>query len=170
MLTVTLPQRATPKGLAPPDIAWALTSGDFVADPRFGLASDNPIRSAVILLLFTNCACERAQLRFEHGGDRRGWAGDSFGVDPRRGEQALGSTLWLLRRSKLDAKIAAKAEIEAQRALQPLIAQKVAASITAVAAIAGRGDQLQLAITLNARDGRPVYSDRFDVLWKAQAP
>lgn len=169
MLTITLPQRATPKGLAPPDIAWAQTSGDFVADPVSGLVADNPIRSAIVQLLFTHCACERSQLRFEHGGDRRGWAGDSFGIDPRRGEQPLGSTLWLLRRSKLDAKIVARAEIEAQRALQPLIVQKLASSIQATGAIAGRGDQLQLAITLSARDGRPVYSDRFDVLWKAQA-
>jgi phage gp46-like protein len=169
MITITLPQRTTPKGLAPPDIAWTGTSGDFVADPVFGLVADNPIRSAVIMLLFTNCACEPAQLRFEHGGDRRGWAGDSFGIDPRRGEQPLGSTLWLLRRSKLDAKIARQAEIEAERALQPLVAQKVAASVTALGAIAGRGERLDLAITLNARDGRPVYSDRFDVLWKAQA-
>ena len=169
MITITLPQRASPKGLAPPDIAWAGTSGDFVADPIFGLVSDSPIRSAVIMLLFTNCACEPSQLRFEHGGDRRGWAGDSFGLDPRRGEQPLGSTLWLLRRSKLDAKIARQAEIEAERALQPLLIQKVAASVAATGTIAGRGERLELAIALNTQDGRPVYSDRFDVLWKAQA-
>lgn len=168
MLTITLPQRAMPKGLAPPDIAWTGTAGDFVADPTFGLVSDDPIRSAVIMLLFTNAACTPSQLRFEHGGDRRGWAGDGFGLDPRKGAGALGSTLWLLRRSKLDVKVARQAEMEAERALQPLVTQKIAASVTAAGTIEGRGDRLALAITLNARDGRPVFADRFDVLWKAQ--
>lgn len=169
MISITFPQRAMPSGLAPPDIAWAGMSGDFVEDPVFGLASGNPIRSAIIQLLFSHAACEPADLRFEHGGDRRGWAGDSFGVDLRRGEQPLGSTLWLLRRQKLDAKIARRAEVEAERALQPLIRQKIAASIGAAGTIGGRGDKLDLAITLRARDGRPVFSDRFDVLWKAAA-
>lgn len=169
MITISFPQRAMPPGLAPPDVAWAVTSGDFVEDPVFGLASQNPIRSAIVQLLFTHAACEPAELRFEHGGDRRGWAGDSFGVDPRRGEQPLGSTLWLLRRERLDAKIARRAEIEAVRALQPLIRQKIATSVVATGTIAGRGDRLDLAIVLQARDGRPVFSDRFDVLWKAAA-
>jgi phage gp46-like protein len=169
MLSITFPQRAMPPGLAPPDIAWTGTSGDFVEDPVIGLISQNPIRTAIIMLLFTHAACEPSELRFEHAGDRRGWAGDSFGIDPRRGEQPLGSTLWLLRREKLDAKIARRAEVEAVRALQPLIRQKLAASVAATGTIAGRGDKLDLAILLQARDGRPVFSDRFDVLWKAAA-
>lgn len=167
MLTIILPQRAMPAGLAPPDIAWNGTVGDFIADAAFGLRSGNPIRTAIIMLLFSHTACERRDLRFEHGGDRRGWAGDSFGIDPRRGEQALGATFWLLRRDKLSAKLVRKAEIEAVRALQPLIRQQIAVSVSAAGEVSGRSDMLALAITLTGRDGRPVFSDRFDILWKA---
>lgn len=169
MLTVTLPQRAMPAGLAPPDIAWNGTAGDFTADAMFGLKSGDPIRSAIAMLLFSHAACARSELRFEHGGDRRGWAGDSFGIDPRRGEQPLGATFWLLRREKLSTKLVRKAEIEAVRALQPLVRQQVAVSVSATGEIGGRGDMLALAITLTGRDGRPVFSDRFDILWKAAA-
>ncbi len=119
------------------------------------------------MLLFTDAACAPGDLRFEHAGDRRGWIGDAFGVDAAAGEQALGSTLWLLRRSKLDAAVARAAEAEALRALQPLIRQKVAASVTVTATIAGAGDRLDLAVTLSRLDGSPVFAARYDLVWRS---
>lgn len=169
MLTISYAERVSPAGLAPPDIGWSGTVGDFIEDPVFGLVTGNPIRSAILTLLYTNVACDPSELRFEHGGDRRGWAGDGFGIDPRRGEQPLGSTLWLLRRQKLNPVIARKAEVEAVRALQPLVRQQIATSVKASGAIADANDRLELAIDLTAKDGRPVFSDRFDILWKAVA-
>lgn len=169
MLTISYAERVSPAGLAPPDIGWSGTVGDFVEDAMFGLATGNPIRSAILMLLYSNVACDPSELRFEHGGDRRGWAGDGFGIDPRRGEQPLGSTLWLLRREKLDPTIARKAEVEAVRALQPLVRQQIATDVRASGVIAGASDRLELTIELTAKDGRPVFSDRFDVLWKAVA-
>lgn len=169
MLTVTLPDRLGPAGLAAPAIVFDGFVGDFAAVSPGGLSPGDPIRSAVVMLLFTDAACAPEDLRFEHAGDRRGWAGDGFGLDQGRGEQPLGSRLWLLRRSVLDRAVAQAAEIEAVRALQPLVAQGIAREITAMATIAGRADRLDLAIALKARDGRPVYSDRFDLVWKAAA-
>lgn len=168
MITVSLPDRVLPPGLSPPDIGWNGFVGDFVEGPT-GLVAANPIRTAISMLLFTNAACERAELRFEHGGDRRGWAGDGFGIDPAKGEQPLGSTLWLLRRQVLNEAVARRAEAETVRALQPLVRQKVAEKVTAEALIAAARDRIEMTIGLNTRSGRPVFSDRFDIVWKAAA-
>lgn len=165
MFKVTL-QDVAPAGLAPPDIAWSGFVGDFAPAPVGGLRASDPIASAVIMLLFTDAACAPDELRFEHDGDRRGWVGDAFGVDEARGEQPLGSTLWLLRRSALTEAIARRAAEEAERALQPLVAQGIAARVAASARIAGAFDRLELTVDLIRRDGRPVFSDRFDLVWK----
>ncbi len=155
-----------PEGLAAPDIGWTGFVGDFVPDAVFGFVGQNPIKTSILMLLFTDVACEPAQLRPEHNGDRRGWVGDGFGIDATRGEQPLGSTLWLLRRSVLNEQVAFEAEAECVRALQPLVRQGIATSVLATARINGARDRLELAITLKARDGRPVFADQFDVLWK----
>lgn len=168
-ITITPLAPAGGPSLLAPAIGWDGFTGDFVADPVTGLATGDAIRSAILMLLESDVACAPEELRFEHGGDRRGWAGDGFGIDAARGEQPLGSTLWLLRRTVLNADVVRRAEAEAIRALQPLVRQRLAESVSARGEIAGVGDQLHLFIDLKRRDGRPVFSDRFDLLWRAAA-
>jgi phage gp46-like protein len=158
MITIRPLDRAGAGDLAPPDMVWTGFAGD--VDPE---SNRQAIRSAVLMLLFTDARCDPEELRAEHAGDRRGWVGDGFAG---AGEGSLGSKLWLLRRSVLTPAVARQAEAEAVRALQPLVAQGVAATVTAVGAITGDGNCLDLAITVSGRDGRPVFADQFDLLWR----
>ncbi len=158
--------------LLPWDIVWNGTVGDFAVSaggddgPAGGLVSANPLRTAVLLLLFSDARADPASLRFEHRGDRRGWPGDGFDVDAAAGEAPLGSLLWLFRRSPLRDATKAQIEAEAQRALKPLIRQGAVAKITAAAAIDKANGRVALSVGLYARDGSQSYSDKFDILWR----
>lgn len=156
----------------PPDIIWNGFVGDFGVsiDPADGgvggLVARNPIRTAVLLLLFTDAQAETHDLTFEQHGDRRGWPGDGFDVDVASGEAPLGSRLWLFRRSVINAGTLRAIEDEASRALQPLITQGLVVRID----VAGESDPafntIRLAVNLYGRDGAKIYAARFDPLWK----
>src|SRR4051812_23188738 len=113
--------------LLAPDIVWQNGMvGDFalVESPPAdgaagGLQAQHPIETAVLMCLYTDARCEVRELRFEMGGDRRGWPGDGFDIDTSAGEAPLGSKLWLYRRHQLTDITAAEIEAEARRALQP---------------------------------------------------
>jgi len=156
----------------PFDIVWNGIVGDFAVSAggadgaAGGLVAANPLRTAVLLLLFTDARADTASLRFEHRGDRRGWPGDGFDVDAANGEAPLGSLLWLFRRSALLDVTAAQIEAEAQRALQPLIRQGAVVKITASAAVDKANGRVALSVNLYGRDGSQVYADKFDILWR----
>ncbi len=158
--------------LLPFDIVWNGIVGDFAVSaggadgPAGGLVSANPLRTAVLLLLFSDQRADPAMLRFEHRGDRRGWPGDGFDVDRGAGEAPLGSLLWLYRRRELLDVTGQEIEAEAQRALQPLIRQGVVATITASAAVDKARGRVNLATDLYRRDGAKAYADKFDILWR----
>ena len=156
----------------PFDVVWNGIVGDFAISaggddgPAGGLVSANPLRTAVLLLLFTDARADEASLRFEHRGDSRGWPGDGFDVDAAAGEAPLGSLLWLYRRSPLLDVTGAEIEAEALRALKPLVRQRAAAKVTCVASVDKAAGRVNLAVGLYGRTGAQSYADQFDILWR----
>lgn len=93
---------------------WAVSAGD--------LQSGDDLQSALYISLFTD-----RQARDDDeidGDDRRGWWGDSGQEKP------IGSRLWLLRRKKLTAAVAIKAEDYASEAVSWLIDDGVVSAIS----------------------------------------
>jgi phage gp46-like protein len=134
------------------------------------LAADNPgdfacgqgLRTQVIICLMTDARVETSELRT--GDENRGWIGDTF--DLMAGETAIGSKLWLLRRSSLHDGIETWAALYARQALRPLIDQGAAVRVE-VAAVADRAkNTLTLDVSLYGRDGAAVYQDKFELLWR----
>lgn len=166
MLTITPLARA---GIAvlPPDVVLIDgTVGDFALAGRDGLASGNAIATAVVLCLLTDARLPDDELRPEHAGDARGWAGDGYDIDASRGEAELGSRLWRYRRHELTDATARAVEDEARRALQPLMRQGVAARIDVRAEARKAEGCMALAVTVVGRDGRSIADVRFDPLWR----
>lgn len=166
----------------PPDLVWLRADGnragdgngvraDFavslaISDGPGGLEAKNPLRTAVIALLFTDVRVEGYEIDAGRAGDQRGWPGDGFDIDTVSGEQPLGSKLWLLRRMDLNDQTAMWAQAEAKRALAPLVAQGLCVKITATATPDYPNDTMWLAIALYGRDGAQVYAAKFDLIWK----
>ncbi|SEQ48188.1 Mu-like prophage protein gp46 [Faunimonas pinastri] len=156
----------------PPDIVWNGTSGDFAisTDPAEGgvggLVAAHPLTTALIMLLFTDGKADAWELLPEHGGDARGWIGDSFDLDTARGEAALGSKLWLYRRSILNDRTGTQMANECVRALQPLIDEGAAAKIVATPTVDQVGGRVLMQIGVYGRDGTVTYSAEFDMLWR----
>jgi phage gp46-like protein len=131
-----------------------------------GFQARNPIESAVIMLLFSDKRCAAAQLKLGLGGDRRGWPGDGFDVDTANGEAALGSLLWLDRRTVLNDRTAAQVAADAKAALQPLIVQQVCVEANTTATIISKAlGNVRLGVQLVGRDGTEVYAGKFGPLW-----
>ena len=155
----------------PPDIVWNGIVGDFAIStggddgPAGGLVSASPLKTAVILLLFTDARAETYELRHEHGGDRRGWPGDGFDLDRTQAEAPLGSRLWLYRRHDLNDLTAMQVAAEAERALQPLVGQGAVVTIKASAVADKVAGRIDLTVNLYGRDGRALHAAQFDLLW-----
>lgn len=139
---------------------WRVFDGDWrVLGPR--LEEDDGLETAVIHSLFTDARALPNDELPDPKGDRRGWWGDNFPSVP--GDR-YGSRLWLLSREKqLDA-VLPRAKAYAQEALQWLIADGIARSVTVVAEIV-RDGVLGLAIEIR-RANEPVAQYRFDLFWK----
>lgn len=158
----------------PPDVLWNGFTGDFAIATKpeqggaGGLVAAHPLRTAAILLLFTDARADTSDLRAEHRGDRRGWPGDGFDVDVARGERPLGSKLWIYRRHELDDDTGRQVAAEARRALQPLIDQQAVVRVDTTFEVDKPGGKILLGIKLYGRDGRDAYADRFDLLWRRQ--
>jgi phage gp46-like protein len=106
------------------DITTIWNGGQSLGDWQPGLGdliSGNDLETAILISLFTD-RLARNDDDYD-GNDRRGWWGDT-GSDYQ-----IGSRLWLLKRQKLTAAIAGKAEDYATEALQWLIDDGVVSSI-----------------------------------------
>lgn len=126
------------------------------------LTTDDGLRTAVIMSLFTN-APALADDVLPAPGDRGGWWGDALAETPG---DIIGSRLWLLSREKQLGSVLNRARDYAREALQWLLAGKIAASVD-VAATNPRDGWLALSITISrpTGPGRQVY----DFLWEATA-
>lgn len=141
---------------------WSIAGGDEDGN-RAGLRARAQIATAVLLCLMTDARVEIDELPPESG--NRGWAGDSFDLRADLGEAAIGSKLWLLRRSVANARTAQQAEDYARAALQPLIGQGAIATadVTATAMEAAR--RIDLRIVVADRVGTVLLDRKYQILW-----
>ncbi|MFB0874559.1 MULTISPECIES: phage GP46 family protein [unclassified Sphingobium] len=152
------------------DIALAFADDALVADIALiggDLATDDGLRTAVIISLFTDAQAAADDTLPQEGGDRRGWWGD-VGNEPN---DRTGSRLWLLERAKATDAVAIRAREYAREALAWMIADGIAASIAVTAtvyrptAVAPQG-ALLLAVTIARPTGVRVA---IELLWDAEA-
>jgi phage gp46-like protein len=149
------------------DIAtlWTNTGGDWVLQPP-ALAEDAGLYTAIALSLFTDrLAGEGDALPDTSARGRRGWWGDSYAEVEG---DLIGSHLWLLSREKLQPQALRRAEEYCQAALQWLVDDGVARSVS-VAAVVPPGRELQGLVQLTVtvtRSAQPVASYRFEAFWK----
>ena len=141
------------------------------------LATDDGLRSAILISLFSDARAPDAAELPEAGGDRRGWWGDASSADtgnllvahddPRN---FIGGLLWLLGRSKVTQAVIQRARQHASEALDWILRDGIASSIDveveAQFTAAGEAPQ-RLAIGVNlTRPGGPDRQ-RFDFVWEA---
>lgn len=105
----------------------------FYRDNRFDLgiesgdlATEQGLRSAVIVSLFTDRRAAADDELPAGDGDRRGWWADAW---PEIDGDLIGSRLWLLRRSKQIADVPSKAQEYAEEALAWMIDDGIATAI-----------------------------------------
>jgi phage gp46-like protein len=126
------------------------------------LATDDGLRSAIIISLFTDRRAADDDELPEPGADWRGWWADDISeVDG----DLIGSRLWLLRRSKLTSKAIGRARDYAREAVAWLIADGVCREID-IATAGIRPDTLAIGITFVRPNGA---RGRFDFTWDATA-
>lgn len=153
-----------------PDLVWdgimgdlALAAPDEIAN-RGGLRARAQLETAVLICLMSDARADPEELR--DGDVNRGWPGDSFDVDRAGGEAPIGSKLWLLLRRTVDDDVVPQlAETYAREALQPLIRQGAAASITVKATADPAHNRLTLFVTLTDRAGGVIVAPNFSILW-----
>lgn len=126
------------------------------------LAADEGLETAVLLSLFTDRRAEDSDVLPDGQTSRRGWFGDAV---PVTAGDLFGSRLWLLDRAKQTETNRVLAETYAREALQWLVEDKVAASVSVVASYP-RKDVLLLAVTIT-RPGSDPASFRFTRNWDA---
>ena len=145
------------------DIALLPQNGDFSADISLilaGLATDDGLRTAVIISLFSDARAADDDPLPHHDADRRGWWGDAYAEIPG---DVTGSKLWLLSRAKQLPATLTSAETYARASLAWLIADGVASAVSVVASFPNRG-WLGLAIDI-ARPNGPARQ-HFDFVWR----
>ena len=120
---------------------------------------DDDLRRAVFNSLFS---WARASDSDDLPGDsRQGWWGDTYSdID---GDQ-FGSKLWLLARSKLTEKTLQDAKTYAEDALQWMVDDGIATSVTVETERGGAG-QLNLGVTIQKPDEKELLGMRFQDIW-----
>lgn len=137
-------------------------SGDLALDDG-RLATDDGLRTAMIISLFTDARARPDDVLPDPGGDPRGWWGNAFPADAGDAFE-LGSRLWLLEREKLTPRTVERARGYAADALAWLKLRGVVSSLTVTAARIG--DQtlvISVAVERPEGPGRQVY----DFTWEA---
>ncbi|TKA91802.1 hypothetical protein FAZ79_00410 [Guyparkeria sp. SB14A] len=120
------------------------------------LATEDGLRSAVLVSLFTDRRAAEDDALPDGTDDRRGSWQDSY-LDRQNDRQ--GSRLWLLKRAKQTAENATRAREYAEEALAWLVEDGVATAVRAQAEWVRRG-VLQLTVRITLPDGSP-FDDVF---------
>lgn len=127
------------------------------------LATDNGLRTAVIVSLFSDARAREDDVIPDGTAERRGWWADTF--SPIAAD-AFGSRQWLLGREKQIPSTLARAKEYAEESLQWLIDDGVARAVTATAYVVRPG-VLGIDIVI-ARANDAVARYRFDSFWGNQ--
>ena len=126
------------------------------------LAEDKGLRTAVILSLFLDRRAAVDDVLPDGSGDVRGWWADAW---PEVIGDHIGSRLWLLSREKQLQSVVLRAKEYAEEALEWLVTDGVARTVTVTAEIVGPGT-LGLGIEIERPTGEAIkYS--FNALWEA---
>lgn len=141
-------------------LAWndTLFAGDFTLAGA-DLATDDGLKTAILISLFTDARARDDDTLPEPGTDRRGWWGDV--LPPVEGDQ-IGSRLWLLRREKQTASVLRRARDYCEEALAWLLADQIAAAVRVETSWAGTG-----VLAIGVEIDRPAgpARQRFDFLF-----
>ncbi len=131
-----------------------------------GLATDEGLRTAILISLFTDARAADDDELPEAGADRRGWWGNAFPTGDHEQAEELGSKLWLLERAKATAEAVREAEEWARAALQWIVKDRIAAAVDVQVERqeAGAVTRLALAVILDRPSG-PARS-RYDFVWE----
>lgn len=140
------------------------------------LVTDDGLRTAIAISLFTDARASEDAALPEDGDDRRGWWGDQFadGAGPNAGtaddRDRIGSLLWLLDRAKATTANLQLARQSAEVALGWLVRDGIASRVTVEVEstpLDGGARRLSIGVTVDrpAGPGR----QRFDYTWEASA-
>lgn len=151
------------------DIAliWSGQAADFELDSN-DLEGDDGLETAVLLSLFTDRRAEDDDVLPGDPSERGGWWAD--GVPVVEGDK-FGSRLWLLRRSKATQQTLDRAVEYAREALQWMLDDKVAASVTVTSdtLINTSGRVIGWAVLpIITRPNGSTVQYRYDYTWAAQ--
>lgn len=116
-------------------LIWNDVSADFGVAAN-DLVTDDGLRTAVVLSLFTDRRSDVGDPLPDAQSDRRGWWADAVPVVD--GDQ-IGSRLWLLDRAKQTQSVLDLAESYSREALQWMLDDSVAADVGVVASFPARG-------------------------------
>lgn len=161
------------------DIALVWDADAMAADLLLGsgrLATDDGMRTAILISLFTDARAADDETLPEPGGDRRGWWGDAYARELRpdagtaRDVNRIGSLLWLLSRSKITARTLTQANQACEEALAWLVRDGVASAVRVVIEAQVRTGQqtpdlMAIAVEID-RPGGPGRQ-RHDFTWDA---
>lgn len=150
------------------DLALIWDDDGFAADLLLAdgaLVTDEGMRTAILISLFTDARAPDGAYLPEEGGDRRGWWGDDHAADGARadGPDAIGSILWLLRRSKRTAANIQLARQAAGAALGWLVRDGIASAVAVD--VTAQGEWLKIAVEVDRPDG--PGRQRWDFTWNA---
>ena len=139
------------------------SNGQFdIALGDYDLTSDQGLRTAVLISLFTDRRADDDDQLPDGSNDRRGYWGDSY---PDIDGDELGSRLWLLSREKQTTDVLIRAREYCQEALQWLIDDGIASTVEVDNEWLRQG-VMAIYITITRGDGR-LYQDVFDYELKA---
>lgn len=143
-------------------LAWSNESlgGDIALDAG-RLATDDGLRTAILISLFTDARAKADDPLPDDGADPRGWWGNSFA--PVLGRE-IGSRLWLLSREKLTAAVVDRARVYAAEALAWLKGDGIVSALFVETARIGN-QMIAIKVTVDRPNGpaRQVY----DFVWEA---
>ncbi|MCL9999230.1 MAG: phage GP46 family protein [Erythrobacter sp.] len=161
------------------DLALVWDADAMAADLLLGsgrLATDDGMRTAILISLFTDARAADDETLPEAGGDRRGWWGDAYAREPRpdagtaRDPDRIGSLLWLLSRSKITPRTLAQAKQACDEALAWLVRDGIASAVRVVIEAQVRPGQstpdlMAIAVEIDRPTG--PNRQRHDFTWDA---
>ena len=147
------------------DFDATLLAGD-VRRAGADLATDQGLKTAIVISLFTDARADDDDALPAGESDRRGWWGDLLAPNAANGKaDRIGSRRWLYAREKQTAATARKVREADHDALSWLVDDGIAASVAVETEWTGRGilaERIRIA-----RPGGETVDVRFDYLWEA---
>lgn len=151
-----------------PDLGWDGVEGDLILNALThptapgDFRAEQELATQILIHLMTDRRVEESELR--HGEANRGWFGDSF--DIQDGEGALGSRLWLRRRTAITDETAVLVEDDVREALQPLIDQEAIASLDVTVTVDKPANRVEYVVNTYGRDGTRSFDQKFQLFWE----